>query len=90
MLPGVTPGDYHFLVRGNWQHEVFEATALSQAPAASDAVRMDVPELTLGCGPNETLTATGEAKLFKVGCAERRKPECQCRRGRMERRTNCI
>ncbi len=76
-LPGVTPGDYHFLVRGNWQHEVFEATALRNNTAASAAVMTDVPELTLGVGRSETLTATGEAKLFKVDVPAGEEFECQ-------------
>ncbi|TWU39629.1 carboxypeptidase regulatory-like domain-containing protein [Novipirellula artificiosorum] len=66
-LPGVVPGDYYFLVRANWQHEVFEATALlNNTGASTDTVQMDVPELTLGIAKTGTLAGTGDAKLFKV------------------------
>ncbi len=66
-LPGVVPGDYYFLVRSNWQQEVFEATALlNNTGVTADTVRMDVPELTLGVGQGATLDASGDFKLYKV------------------------
>ncbi len=66
-LPGVFPGGYYFLVRANWMSEVFEATALrNNTGASTEAVAMDLPELTLGVGLSDTITASGESKLYKV------------------------
>ncbi len=66
-LPSLFPGEYYFLVRANWQHEVFEATALlNNTGASADTITMDVPELTLGVPTTASLDATGDAKLFRV------------------------
>ncbi|WP_146526339.1 carboxypeptidase regulatory-like domain-containing protein [Novipirellula artificiosorum] len=66
-LPSVFPGEYYFLVRANWQHEVFEATALlNNRGASTNTIAMDIPELTLGVEERGTLDTSGSEKLFKV------------------------
>lgn len=68
-LPAVTPGNYYFLVRTNSQNEVFEAANLGNNTAASSAVAMDLPALTLGTPLNGSISATGLAQLYKVTTA---------------------
>lgn len=66
-LPGVLPGNYHFLIRTNNRNEVFEARALANNVTASSAtVAMDLPELMLGTPLNSSLPATGAAKFYKL------------------------
>lgn len=65
-LPGVLPGNWYFLVRANARYEVFEGTALLNNIAASAAVAVDVPALTLGAPVTGELAATGARQVYKV------------------------
>ena len=69
VLPNVFffPGDYYFIVRSNWQQDVFEASALLNNTRASiDTISTRVPELELGVTTTGTLEASGDSKLFQV------------------------
>jgi hypothetical protein len=65
-LPGVTPGNYHFLVRANAENEVFEGTSLANNVAASATVAMTLPALTVGTPLTGALAATGLSELYQV------------------------
>lgn len=70
VLPGVLPGSYYFLVRANWQNELYEGNALlNNAVASTATMAMDLPELTIGVARAGSLTKTGEAKTYKVQVA---------------------
>jgi len=69
-LPGVLPGDYYFLVRTNWQNEVYEGNSLlNNRGSSADTISLDVPTLTPGVARNGALAATGGSKLYKLNVA---------------------
>ncbi len=65
-LPGVTSGDFYFLVRCNSENEIFEGTNLANNAAASATVAMDLPALSIGTPLDGSLAATGSSELYKV------------------------
>ena len=69
-LPGVTPGNYYFLVRCNAENEVFEGANLANNTAAGTAtVAMGLPALTLDTPLAGQLAATGAGELYQVTTA---------------------
>jgi len=70
-LPGVTPGDYVFIVRANSRAEVFEGlNAVNNATAAAEGISMDIPALTLGVAAAGELSGDDDARYYKVTVPE--------------------
>ncbi len=66
-LPGVTPGNYYFLVRCNSENEIFEGTNLANnVMASATPVAMSLPALTLGTPQSGQLATTGASELYQL------------------------
>jgi hypothetical protein len=66
-LPGITPGNYYFLVRANSQNEVFEGSQFANnVTASSQTIATSLPALTLGTATTGTLPGTGNGVLYQV------------------------
>ncbi len=70
-LPGVTPGDYHVIVRSDIRNRIPESNEANNIGGSLDAVALDVEELTLGSPATYTL-GSGQAVYYKftVGAGE--------------------
>ena len=70
-LPGVTPGDYVFIVRANSRAELFEGlNVANNATASTGTIAVDIPELALGVPAVGDLSSTGAVKYYKVTVPE--------------------
>jgi len=71
VLPGVLPGNYHFIVRANSSNEIFEGQNVANNRTASAAtIAMDLRILTLGTPLQDSLPATGSSMHYKVSAPQ--------------------
>ena len=70
-LPGVTPGDYVFIVRANSRAEIFEGlNAANNATAPDETISVDIPALTLGVPTGGELPGDDVARYYRVSVPE--------------------
>ncbi|MBL8339550.1 MAG: pre-peptidase C-terminal domain-containing protein, partial [Rhodoferax sp.] len=68
-LPGVTPGNYHVIVRSDIRNHIPESNEANNIGGSLDTVELDVDALTMGVASNYTL-ATGQAVYYKFTVGE--------------------
>ncbi len=64
-LPGVTPGDYHIIVRTDIRNNIRESNESNNASRSTNLMAVDIPSLTLGVPYNTTL-GPNQSRFFKV------------------------
>ena len=68
ILPGVTPGDYHVIVRSDIRNHIPESNEANNIGGSLDTVALDVDSLTMGVAQTYTL-GTGQAVYYKFEVA---------------------